>query len=60
MLGRVTDQLPPYQPGALDVVPKQKIAETVFDRVGNWPFLIVVLVGIGLGLVTRTRPPKKV
>lgn len=59
-LGRVTDQLPPYQPGVLDVVPKQKIAETPFDRFGNWPFLIVVLVAIGLGIVTRTRPPKKV
>jgi uncharacterized membrane protein len=41
-------------------VPKQKIAETIFDRFGNWPFLIVVLLGILLGIVTRTRPPKKV
>jgi apolipoprotein N-acyltransferase len=59
-LGRVTDQLPPSQPGVLDIVPKQKIAETIFDRFGNWPFLIVVLLGILLGIVTRTRPPKKV
>ena len=59
-LGRVTDQLPPSQPGVLDVVPKHKIAETIFDRFGNWPFLIIVLLGIVLGFVTRTRRPKKV
>jgi apolipoprotein N-acyltransferase len=59
-LGRVTDQLPPYQPGVLDVVPKQKLAETPFDRFGNWPFLGIVLLGISLGVLTRTRRPRRI
>ena len=58
-LGRITDSLPQYQPGVLDVVPKQKLSETPFDRYGNWPFLAVTLVGILLGVLTRTRRPKK-
>ena len=42
----------------LDVVPKQKLAETTFDRFGNWPFLGLTLLGIVLGVVTRNRKPK--
>jgi apolipoprotein N-acyltransferase len=59
-LGRITDQLPAGSPGVLDVVPRQKLPETLFDRVGNWPFLALVLVGILAGLVTRTRRPRRV
>ena len=36
------------------------LPETLFDRVGNWPFLALVLVGILAGLVTRTRRPRRV
>jgi len=57
-LGRITDSLPPEQPGVLDVVPKQKLSETPFDKYGNWPFLAVTLIGIFLGALTRTRKPK--
>jgi apolipoprotein N-acyltransferase len=59
-LGRITQGLPPYEPGILDVVPKEKIEPTVFDRFGNWPFLGAVLLGIVLGVLTRARRPKKV
>jgi apolipoprotein N-acyltransferase len=58
-LGRITASLAPYEPGVLDVVPANKIGETVFDRVGNWPFLIVVLLGMIAGLLTRTRRPRQ-
>jgi apolipoprotein N-acyltransferase len=57
-LGRITAQLAPYEPGVLDVVPAQKIGETVFDRFGNWPFLGLTLLGIVLGVLTRTRKPR--
>jgi apolipoprotein N-acyltransferase len=57
-LGRITAQLAPYEPAVLDVVPKQKLAETIFDRFGNWPFLGLTLAGIILGIITRTRKPK--
>jgi hypothetical protein len=30
----------------------------VFDRFGNWPFLGTTLLGMLLGLVTRTRKPR--
>lgn len=59
-LGRITDQLPPGEPGILDVVPRQKLPETMFDRFGNWPFLAAVLLGILAGLVTRTRRPRRI
>ncbi|MEO8758687.1 MAG: apolipoprotein N-acyltransferase [Devosia sp.] len=58
-LGRITDRLPQYEPGVLDVVPKNKIATTIFDRFGNWPFLGMTLLGIVLAVFTRTRRPKK-
>jgi apolipoprotein N-acyltransferase len=58
-LGRITAQLAPGQPGVLDVVPANKIAETIFDRFGNWPFLGALLVGLLLALVTRTRKPRR-
>jgi apolipoprotein N-acyltransferase len=58
-LGRITDRLPQYAEGVLDVVPANKIAATVFDRFGNWPFFGAVLLGIIIALLTRTRRPKK-
>jgi apolipoprotein N-acyltransferase len=39
-------------------VPAQKIGETVFDRFGNWPFLGLTLLGMVLGVLTRTRKPR--
>jgi len=57
-LGRITAQLAPYEPGVLDVVPANKLPETPFDRFGNWPFFGIVLLGIVIALLTRTRKPK--
>jgi apolipoprotein N-acyltransferase len=58
-LGRITASLPPLEPGVLDAVPTNKIAETVFDRTGNWPFLGLLLLGFLLAVVTRTRRPRR-
>lgn len=58
-LGRVTAQLAPGQPGFVDVVPANPIAPTVFDRFGNWPFLLLLALGAVLALVTRTRRPRQ-
>jgi apolipoprotein N-acyltransferase len=58
-LGRVTAQLAPGRPGFVDAVPSQPIAPTVFDRFGNWPFLLLLALGAVLALVTRTRRPRK-
>ncbi|HEX4298648.1 MAG TPA: apolipoprotein N-acyltransferase [Devosia sp.] len=58
-LGRITAQLAPGEPAVLDVVPANKIGATPFDHWGNWPFFLVVLLGIGSALVTRTRPPRR-
>jgi apolipoprotein N-acyltransferase len=58
-LGRVTAQLAPGRPGFVDAVPSEPIAPTVFDRFGNWPFLLLLALGAVLALVTRTRRPRK-
>jgi apolipoprotein N-acyltransferase len=57
-LGRITGQLAPGEPGVLDGVPAQKLAATPFDRLGNWPFLGALLLGLAVALVTRTRRPR--
>jgi apolipoprotein N-acyltransferase len=58
-LGRITASLPPLEPGVLDVVPTNKIAETPFDRYGNWPLLGLLVLGLALAAVTRTRRPRR-
>ena len=57
-LGRITDTMPPYEPGVLDVVPTNKLPPTLFDRFGNWPFFGLTALGILAALLTRTRKPK--
>ena len=59
-LGRVTAQLAPGQPGFVDVVPANPIEPTIFARYGNWPFLVLLALGVMLALLTRTRRPRKV
>ena len=56
-LGRVTASLTPGQPGVLDVVPSQKLAGgTLFNRLGDWPFLVLILMGLGVSVVVVRRP----
>ena len=45
-LGRVTQHLPPEQEGVLDVVPANRLQGTVFSRLGYWPLLAAVLLGL--------------
>ena len=49
----------PTQPGILDVVPRQKLPPTLFDRCGNWPFLGALLAGLGIALASRPRRPRR-
>jgi apolipoprotein N-acyltransferase len=39
-------------------VPTAKLAPTLFDRFGNWPFFGLTGLGILAALLTRTRKPK--
>ena len=59
-LGRVTAKLAPGAPGALDVTLAEPLAPTLFDRLGNIPFLVLVALGLVAGLLTRTRKPRRV
>ena len=36
------------------------IEPTIFARYGNWPFLVLLALGVVLALLTRTRRPRKV
>jgi apolipoprotein N-acyltransferase len=58
-LGRITARLAQYEPGALDVVPANKLPETIFGRFGNLPFLAALALGLVLALLTRTRKPRR-
>ena len=49
-LGRVTASLPPEQIGLLDVVPANRLPDTVFTRFGYWPLLVTVLLGLAIAL----------
>ena len=49
-LGRVTASLPPEQVGLLDVVPANRLPDTVFTRFGYWPLLVTVLLGLAIAL----------
>ena len=56
-LGRITASLAPLQPGVLDVVPSQKLAQgTLFNRLGDWPFLVLVALGLLVSAVVARRP----
>jgi apolipoprotein N-acyltransferase len=56
-LGRITASLAPLQPGVLDVVPANKLAEgTLFNRVGDWPFLALIALGLLISAVVARRP----
>ena len=54
-LGRITASLPERATEILDGPVPQKLPPTLFDRFGNWPFLIVVLLGLIAAILTRTR-----
>lgn len=51
-VGRITAQLVPGEMAALDVRPHQRLDATIFSTVRHWPFLIAVLAGILIGLVS--------
>jgi apolipoprotein N-acyltransferase len=56
-LGRITASLAPLQPGVLDVVPANKLAEgTLFNRVGDWPFLALIALGLLISVAVARRP----
>ncbi|MBK8084711.1 MAG: apolipoprotein N-acyltransferase [Devosia sp.] len=56
-LGRITGRLAALETGVLDVVPSQPVAGgTPFNRLGDWPFWIAVLFGIGASAVAARRP----
>ena len=54
-LGRVTQSLPEEQVGVLDVVPDQRLPATVFTRLGYWPLLGAMLVGLGIAIWSARR-----
>jgi apolipoprotein N-acyltransferase len=51
-VGRITAQLVPGEMAALDVRPHQRLDATIFSTVRHWPFLIAVLAGMLIGLVS--------
>lgn len=56
-LGRITASLTPLQPGVLDVVPAKKLAEgTLFNRLGDWPFLALIALGLLVSVIVASRP----
>jgi apolipoprotein N-acyltransferase len=56
-LGRITASLAPLQQGVLDVVPSQKLAGgTLFNRLGDWPFFALLILGLGLSVLVARRP----
>ncbi len=54
-LGRVTQSLPPEQIGLLDVVPPNRLDGTVFSRLGYWPLLVAVLIGLAIAVWSARR-----
>jgi apolipoprotein N-acyltransferase len=56
-LGRITASLAPGQPGVLDVAPAQKLAGgTLFNRLGDWPFLALIALGLATSALMLRRP----
>lgn len=58
-LGRITEQLAPQGRGVLDVVPDLKLSDTIFNRIGMWPFWIAILFGLAIAFVSRQRPKRR-
>jgi apolipoprotein N-acyltransferase len=58
-LGRITASLAPLQPGVLDVVPSEKLAGgTLFNWLGDWPFLVLIGLGLVASVVTARQRPR--
>ena len=38
-----------------DVVPALKLSDTIFNRIGMWPFWIAILAGLVIAAVTGRR-----
>jgi apolipoprotein N-acyltransferase len=58
-LGRITEHLAPEGRGVLDVVPALKLPDTIFNRIGMWPFWIAILAGLAIAVVSRQRPKRR-
>lgn len=54
-LGRVTASLAPQQVALLDVVPSERLAETPFSRWRYWPFLIALLAGLAISILSSRQ-----
>jgi apolipoprotein N-acyltransferase len=58
-LGRITAHLGPAGIGVLDVVPALKLSDTIFNRIGMWPFWIAILTGLAIAFVSRQRQKRR-
>jgi apolipoprotein N-acyltransferase len=58
-VGRITAALAPGQMAALDIRPHQKLDGTIFSRLRHWPFLIAVLAGMLVGVVSARRTRRR-
>ena len=59
-LGRVVAQLAEEQVGVLDVVPSEPLpGGTLFNRIGDLPFWVAVVLGI-LGSLVAARRPRRI
>ncbi|MDR3475369.1 MAG: apolipoprotein N-acyltransferase [Devosia sp.] len=54
-LGRVTQRLAPEQIGVLDIVPANRLPETIFTRLGYWPLLGALLLGLAIAAWSARR-----
>ncbi|WP_339762584.1 apolipoprotein N-acyltransferase [uncultured Sulfitobacter sp.] len=53
--GRLAASLALNTAGFLDVALPQPLAPTLYSRFGEWPFLLVLLIGLGSALLLRRR-----
>ena len=53
--GRITASLGLNKAGFLDARLPQSLPPTLYSRIGEWPFLILLLIGLGAALVMRQR-----
>jgi apolipoprotein N-acyltransferase len=53
--GRLTGSLALNTAGFLDAALPQPLAPTPYSRFGEWPFLVVLLIGLGCALLLRDR-----
>jgi hypothetical protein len=40
-------------------VPALKLPDTIFNRIGMWPFWIAILAGLAIAVFSRPRPKRK-